>query len=605
MNYGPGEIIVKLKADSEASAIEAQGKASPKASARLSRFMGKASSQRGFTLRGDYKRMNMLHYAIKPGQRVEDAINELSADPDVEYAEPNYIFTKATVGSFAQTFSASDIESMAGGGYLATGAPIQVTDTWGQVTYNSAPVVAVIDTGLDVNHPAFSDSGAIWVNPGEIPNNGIDDDNNGYIDDVYGWNFITNSNFMHDDDGHGTHVAGIILGVSQDIYTPPYAPAQIKIMPLKFLDGSGYGKTSDAIKAIYYAVKNGATVLNNSWGGPSYSAALHEAIAFSYSKGVSFVAAAGNEGRNNDASPMYPANYKVPNVISVAATTDNDNLAYFSNYGKSSVSLASPGVWIISSVPPALNNGNPFGSSSGTSMAAPFVAGVAALIKAEKPTMLSYQMKQIIANNGNYVAGLTNKTSSNMRLNANAVLNVAKIANVDSSQPAYSFSNEDRELASAIAAGGCGLVQKMMQKPGGGAPPQGPSSWVALFVLALLVIPMLIYTSLRRREDMRNRRQHERFKIDSQVRVNVGGRELVGSVSSISLGGVQLNTEALLEQGGIVAMTIRSPDGQDQIKVEGRVVWSEAQKAYGVQFAQTAEPVRQTIMNWTKGLTKV
>jgi subtilisin family serine protease len=602
VNYVPGEIIIKLKNEStnDGSTKTGSGTVSSKQAERQSRFMGKAQSQKGLVLKSQFTSMDVFHFALKPGQNVQEAIADIQADPDVEYAEPNYIFNKATVGGFSQKFSKDEIQQLSGGGYLATGAPIEVVDTWGSVTYNSDPVVAVIDTGLDLTHSVFQDSNAIWTNIDEIANNGIDDDNNGYVDDIHGWNFVNNSKNIIDDDDHGTHVAGIILGVSLNIYNTPYPSSHVKIMALKFLDGSGYGKTSDAIRAIYYAVNNGAKVLNNSWGGPSYSAALHEAIAYSYQKGVVFVAAAGNDNKNNDVSPMYPANYNVPNVIAVAATTDNDYLAYFSNFGKNSVELASPGVGIYSTVP-----GDSFSTSSGTSMAAPFVSGVAALIKAEKPTMLAYQIKQIIVGNADVVTDLSNKVESNARLNANSVVTAAKTASVDATQPSYSFTNEDRQLASAIAGGGCGMVQKLMGNGGGsGTPNNGASPMMVFFIIGLLVVPILIYSRMRNKENAKNRRQHDRYKIDSEVRVKVGGRELIGQVSSISMGGVQINTEAMLEQGGIVQMSIRSPDGKEQVQVEGRVVWSEAQKAYGVQFAQTAEPVRQTILAWTRNLVK-
>jgi len=616
-NYVPGEVIVKLKGE-VLPGVGKQAASTQKASS----FVAKAHSQKGLALKGSFEKMGVYHFSVKPGKNVDDTVAELNADPDVEYAEPNYIFTKATVGSVNQTFSVEEVGIMSNStsSYMATDAPIEVTDAWGVVNYNSVPVVAVIDTGLHLNHPIFANTGAVWQNPGETGScgpgcnkatNGIDDDGNGYVDDVHGWNFVSNSKVMYDDDGHGTHVAGIVLGVTQDIYSSPFAAAKIKIMPLKFLDGSGYGKTSDAIKAIYYAVNNGATVINNSWGGPSYSSALHEAIAYSYYHGTTFLAAAGNSGANNDSLPMYPATYNVPNIIAVAATTDSDAMAYFSNYGKQSVHLASPGVFILSALPPLPKfDYNEYGSMSGTSMAAPFVAGLAALMKAEQPAMLGYQMKQIIMANSDVVVGaggqplLSNKVVSNGRMNVYNTIQATKVAAVDSSQPGYSFVNQDRALASSIAASGCGSIVSKMAKGGGpGSGGTGLETWSVLLIIALFALPIILYNALRRK-DPKQRREHERFKIDSEVKVMVGGRELIGSVSTISLGGVQLNTEALIEQGGIVSMVIRSPDGKEQLEVEGRVVWSEAQKSYGVQFAQTSETIRQRISRWTTALTK-
>ncbi|MCB0351013.1 MAG: S8 family serine peptidase [Bdellovibrionales bacterium] len=591
-----GEIIVKLKG--QQAGVSGQS------------FMGKAQSKKGLKLKNAFSRMGVYHFQVKPGQEVDEAINELKDDPEVEYAEPNYIYGKATVGTVQQTFSSSEVSAMSNSSsstYLATDANIQVQSSWGVVSHNGVPVVAVIDTGLDLNHSVFSTTGAIWQNSGEVPGNGIDDDHNGYIDDVNGWNFVSNTSSMYDDDGHGTHVSGIILGVTQDIYNPPYPAATIKIMPLKFLDGDGFGKTSDAIKAIYYAVNNGATVLNNSWGGPSYSSALHEAITYAYNSGVTFVAAAGNSGTNNDSAPMYPSSYNVPNIISVAATLDSDVLASFSNYGKNTVHLASPGVYILSTLP-----GAGYGSMSGTSMATPFVAGLAALMKSEKPDMLGYQVKQIIMNTTDLVVDggghplLNNKVSSEGRMNVYSAVQSAKVSSVDASQPSYSFSNQDRGLASSIAASGCGLVSKMVKNgrggPGGGSP--APESWGIFLILTVFALPLIIYNALRKKNPAQ-RRVHERYKIESEVKVKLGDRELVASVSSISQGGVQINTDALLDQGGIVSMVIRSPDGQEQIAVEGRVVWSESQKAYGVQFAETSQTIRERISSWTKALAKV
>lgn len=611
MQYAPDEVIVKLRSDSTNNSDDTSsryGKGTSYSASKGNGFVSRAQSQKGVRLKGAFHGMGIYHFGVKAGKSVQDTIDEISSDPDVEYVEPNYIFSKATVGSVIQKFSSAEVSSMAvsGQSYMATGALIQVTDTWPTLTGSDIPVVAVIDTGLDTSHPIIANTSALWRNPAEIADNGIDDDNNGYVDDINGWNFISNSGVMIDDEGHGTHVTGIILGVTQDIYTS-YPTAKIRVMPLKFLDGSGYGRTTDAIKAIYYAVNNGATILNNSWGGPSYSAALHEAITYSYNAGVLFVAAAGNSGTNNDSQPMYPSSYTVPNVVSIAATTDSDSLAYFSNYGKSKVHVASPGVYILSSIPGG------YGTMSGTSMAAPFVSGLAALMKVEKPSMLPYQIRQIVMDNSDVVISggnpvLSNKVASQGRINVYNTVQATQAAVVDGQQPAYVYSNQDRQLASSVAASGCGLVTKMIEKNTGssglGGGTGAPESWSVLFVVAIMALPILIYNLLRRRERQDSRRQHERYKINSEVKVSFGDRELIGSISTISLGGAQLNTDSLIEQGGIVAMTISSPDGKEQISVEGRVVWSEKQKSYGIQFAETSQTIREKITNWTSSLVK-
>lgn len=585
LGYVEGEVIVKMKGT--------------RAGVQSSSFASKAS-QKGMSLKTSWGRMGMYHYKVRPGQKTSEAVAELRNDPEVEYAEPNYIYAKSNVSGFSDVISNEEMVSMSSGSYMATGAPIQVVDSWSEVGGTGVPVIAVIDTGLDTTHSVITSTNALWINTNEVAGNGIDDDGNGYIDDVNGWNFVSASGNVFDDNGHGTHVAGIILGVGVNIYEAFPDASRVKIMPLKFLNGSGQGKTSDAIKAIYYAVDNGAQVLNNSWGGYSYSAALHEAIAYSYNQGTAFIAASGNDAGNNDSSPMYPASYNVPNVISVAATTDSDILASFSNYGRSSVDLAGPGVRIYSTYP-----GNSFGISSGTSMATPFVAGLAGLILVEKPTMQGFQVRDIILGNTDSIAGLASKVATQGRMNALDTVHAAQVASVDNSTPTYSYSNQDRALASAIASGGCGTVSTMGNGSGGwpsfGAP--GTEAWSLFVIIGLFMLPVMIHFYLRSKHP-ESRRKHDRYKIDTEVKVQLGDRQLVASISTISLGGVQLNTNALLEQGGIVKMSISSPDGKDQIEVDGRVVWSEANRAYGVKFEEAKETALQKIGGWTRALTK-
>ncbi len=583
-DYVPGEVIVKLK--------------SQKGSAESYAFMGKAQSDKEMVLKNSWGKMSLYHYALKKGQSVEAAVTDLKHDPNVLYAEPNYILNKTADTGIQQTFSSEEIHAAAvqsQSAYLATSANIGVQSVWSSSSGVPVvkPIVAVVDTGLDTNHSVITGTQALWTNPGEIPGNGIDDDSNGYIDDIHGWNFVDNSPTMYDDDNHGTHVTGIILSIDQNIYTTPLQEAKIKIMPLKFLNGSGVGTTSNAIRAIYYAANNGASVINNSWGGPSYSAALNEAVAYSYNKGALFVVAAGNNGASNDQTAMYPANYDVPNVISVAATTDYDYLASFSNYGSTSVHIGSPGVYILSTIP-----NNTFGTSSGTSMAAPFISGTAAQMKVESPSMLPHQMRAILLAQTVAITQLNGKVSSGGRLNSNNAVNYSKTASVDTSQPVYTMSYQaDRELASNIAGGGgCGTVNALAEN---GEPPFGTAS----VVVVLLLLPVAILLSVRMR-DPKNRRMHERFAINSDVRISVGDRELVGSVSSLSLGGAQVNTSALLQDGGLVTLCISSPDGQEKVEVAGRVVWSAANKAYGVAFEKAPQSVLSRLTDWTANLKR-
>ena len=596
-DYVPGEVIVKLKGNSKS--IQARA------------FIGRAVAEKSMTLKQSWPGLNMHHLGVRPGQTVEQALDELRADGSVEYAEPNFIMTKQSNGPAEQVMSNEEMQqsvqaadsgsgSVSASASVQTAAPINLSQAWAAETNGLAPpVVAIIDTGIDFNHTVFVNSGAIWTNPGEIPANGVDDDHNGYIDDVHGWNFVSNTNSPQDDDSHGTHVSGIVLGTTQDISAVPIAAAKIRIMPLKFLDSNGSGSTSNAVSAIYYAVANGAKVLSNSWGGSGFSSPLLDAMAYAYQANVVFVAAAGNASSNNDATPTYPANYNVPNVISVAATDDFDDFAYFSNFGATTVHVGSPGVSILSTLP-----GNMWGRMSGTSMATPFVSGIAALIVREKPSMNGYQVKQLIESGSQQISSLVSRTSTQARINVDSSMVSAKTASISASEPGYSTSSmRDPASDGATQVAGCGLVKEMMSSDkDGGSPPPGKN--IAFFaLLAILMSPVVLSIALRQRSG-KYRRRYPRYQIDSQVRVKFGDRELVGQVSTISLGGLQLNTDAWLEKGGIVAMSIRSPDGRDEIQVEGQVVWSEEQKRYGVAFANAEESVLSIINRWTLSLLK-
>lgn len=281
---------------------------------------------------------------------------------------------------------------------------VNAAEGWSVTTGSPSTVVAVIDTGVDISHPDLA--GQIWTNPGEIPGNGIDDDGNGLVDDVNGWDFLNGDNSVFDPaselpcggsgggyaDAHGTHVAGI-LGARGDNGVGVSGVAwRVTIMPLKFIGPCG-GYTSDAIKAINYAVAKGANVINASWGGTTYSSALKAAIDAAGSAGVLFVAAAGNDGVNIDASPHYPASYTSTNLIAVAAIDSLGQRASYSNYGTASVDVGAPGTSIVSTVP-----GNAYQYYSGTSMAAPFVSGAAALIDSRTPGQSAAAVRSTILN---------------------------------------------------------------------------------------------------------------------------------------------------------------------------------------------------------------
>lgn len=430
----------------------------------------------------------------------ESARQNLLADPDVEYIEPNYILSvdPNVVSGLGAAPQASD-------SYSQSGTRAQVRESWDiQKAYNvgSKVVVAIIDTGLDRNHLLFKDSGGIWENTAEKNGTtGVDDDGNGYIDDINGWNFISRNGNVTDDNGHGTHCAGIVLGVGQDVTAMPVRESKVQIMTLKFLDSSGAGTTSDAISAIEYAVAKGAQVINNSWGGPNFSQSLSDAYVFAYNRGVLIVTASGNSNTNNDVNAMYPANINTPGNISVLATTDSDFKASFSNFGASKVHVGAPGVNIISSVPgTGCSNPGCFQMLSGTSMAAPFVAGMAALILREASQLTPYQVKNVITGTVDTSAGLSGYLKTNGRVNVYKAIAEAKnqISTTPVTPPVDSAvsTRSPASTSAGAAPAGCGLVKVLVDHLD--EPPTPPPVTQQLTMILLLFMPLMLALRLRK-----------------------------------------------------------------------------------------------------------
>ncbi len=362
----------------------------------------------------EYKRISVSLYHINDSRSVHSVVSELNSDPQVEYAEPNYVL-KANVIPNDPNFPLQWGMHNTGQTGGVVDADIDAPEAWDFVsgTTTSSVVVGVIDTGVDYTHPDLVNN--IWNNPGEITGNGIDDDLNGFIDDTRGWDFANNDNDPFDDNEHGTHVSGIIAAGGDNGQFVAGVHWQAKIMGLKFLDASGSGFTSDAIPAILYASANGADLTNNSWGGGGFSQALKDAI--DATSNTLFVAAAGNSGMNTDVSPAYPASYDSANILSVASTTDTDSLSVFSNFGALTVDIGAPGSSIISTVP-----GSSTATFDGTSMASPHAAGVAALVLCVNPGMPVQVLKDTIMLSVDPLASLSGVVVTGGRLNAFSAL---------------------------------------------------------------------------------------------------------------------------------------------------------------------------------------
>jgi subtilisin family serine protease len=345
---------------------------------------------------------------------VQEAITTYSNNPEfadiIEYIEPNFIVSTQTTPNdprYNELYGLNNTGQTGG----TPDADIDAPEAWDIQTGNDV-VIGVIDTGVDYNHPDIDDN--MWTNPGETPDNGVDDDGNGFVDDYYGYDFVNEDGDPFDDFFHGTHVAGTIAaeGNNGDGVTGVNWDAQI--MAIKFLDSGGFGTTFDAIESVEYATMMGVPVTNNSWGGGGFSQALQDAIAAAGEQGQLFIAAAGNGyGNDNDAFPFYPASYDLDNIIAVAATNDNDQLADFSNYGANTVDLGAPGEDVLSLFP-----GGDYGLLSGTSMATPHVAGVVGLILSENPGLSAEEVKDLILTTVDPLTSLEGRTVSGGRLNA-------------------------------------------------------------------------------------------------------------------------------------------------------------------------------------------
>lgn len=353
---------------------------------------------------------------VKVSEPLTEAMEELALDPNIEYAVPNHVYRLDRVpNDLDNRLWGLRNEGQEGG---LAGADIGATQAWEHST-GGGPLIAVIDSGIDHHHPDLANN--VYVNPNEVVN-GEDDDGNGVIDDVRGYNALQQSGDAVDGHGHGSHVAGTIGAEGDNAQGVVGVNWQAEMLPVKIFSDQGRTTADAVLRGVLYAGAMGARITSNSWGGGGYNRALKD--AFGSSKAL-HIAAAGNDGRNNDLRPHYPSNYDLDNIVAVAASDRNDQLASFSNYGAESVDVTAPGVEILSTVP-----GAGYEIFSGTSMATPHVSGAAALIVSAFPEATNEEIKTRLMWSGQPLEALESTTRSGSRLN------VARALEVDAQAPA-------------------------------------------------------------------------------------------------------------------------------------------------------------------------
>ncbi|MFL5311900.1 MAG: InlB B-repeat-containing protein [Myxococcales bacterium] len=386
------------------------------------------------------------HLKLAPGVQAHQAMATYLKHPDVAYVEPNYVVSINTIPTDPRFPEQWGLQNTGQTGF-AVDADIDAPEAWDITTGRSDVVVAVIDTGVDYNHEDLAAN--IFQNTADCNNNGIDDDGNGHIDDCHGIDTSNDDSDPLDDNGHGTHVAGIIGAVGNNGIGVAGVAWNVKILPCKFLDAAGSGTTADAIACLDYvaAMKDrGLNIIasNNSWGGIFFSQALLDAIDAQRLREILFVTAAGNDGVDNDVASSYPCNYDLPNVLCVAAFTAADVMPFFSSFGRHTVHTAAPGFDVLSTLP-----GNAYGLESGTSMASPHVAGTAVLLKAQDPARDWRAIKNLIIAGGDVVPAMSS-TISQRRLNANGSLHCVDTPILSRLQPRVDSVNPVR-VGSAVA----------------------------------------------------------------------------------------------------------------------------------------------------------
>ncbi len=399
-DFGAPEVLVKFKSDVSHSTIE-------QITAGLhDRVEDEIESVAGLESIDDLDEATAesvaAQYRALPEVEYAEAVFEISADAfePVMPSDPR----------FSEQWALANDGSRGG----TKGADISATLAWSVTRGSDKVVVAVLDSGVDYTHSDLASN--MWIRSDDVAP--YEDKDLGTIQDLHGYNAIENSADPMDDNGHGTHCAGIIGAEGGNDIGITGVNWKVQIMPLKFMNAGGYGTTKDAIEAINYVIdrkKAGVNVrvISASWGSTQKSRALEDVIRKAYEAGILFVAAAGNANTNNDRTPHYPSSYNVPSVVSVAALDRNDQLASFSNYGIKSVAIAAPGVDILSTW-----LGDEYEEKSGTSMATPVVAGVAALIAAHEPKITVDELRTRLLASVDPLNSLKGKVVSGGRINA-------------------------------------------------------------------------------------------------------------------------------------------------------------------------------------------
>lgn len=358
--------------------------------------------------------------SLPDGLDVGQSIEFYRQHPGVMYAEPNYEIQLAATPDdpdFENLWGLNNVGQTGG----TVDSDVDAIEAWDVTTGDANTILAVVDTGVDYLHPDLATN--IWTNPGEIAGDGIDNDGNGFIDDIHGYDFVSGDGDPMDDHNHGTHVAGTIGAVANNGIGIAGVSWNVQIMAVKFLSAQGSGSTAAAVSAIQYAVDNGATISNHSWGfNGAYSQALADAIEYARLADHVVVAAAGNGGGDqigddNDSLPFFPGNFPHDNLIAVAATDHNDSLASFSNYGLTQVDLGAPGVGIYSTT-----RNNTYSTFNGTSMATPHVAGAVALLRSQHPDWSYAKIRDRILDTVDPISALESRTVTGGRLNVAAAV---------------------------------------------------------------------------------------------------------------------------------------------------------------------------------------